>query len=433
MRAAAIAGWIVAGGLLMVNLSYRNDVLSLREELSTMRRLAERQEAAPQWMYTHNPSPRASVVHGMLRRALGVNGTVLEQVQHDLIQRMGAPGFRWERLRHGPLRPKYASLAADLFVRLHALLFELQLLPLGQWGNRQFDHPEDHPLPRWLRDAMQEGRATGNLERLGINIFFRRYEARVPPSARCLEVDAVTYLKMFKHCHGDSWSLKYQPDKMASPRKPRLDMTRKFVALDLMSMSSAEMAGEAAARFDLIVVQEVFEHIRYPYQATLGLYHLLKPGGFALFTAPFSLKFHLIPGDYFRYTIDGARQLFLAAGFDIVGLHKFGDSAMGTGNDLGFGTGDFTVAHINQSLLQTIVDDGQGLDDGQASFATTNAESLYLGVAVAARRPLTDRTPEGLRSRLSKPLTMKGKTSRLIDSGNGCVTGCWAPTSNTSS
>ena len=79
---------------------------------------------------------------------------------------------------------------------------------------------------------------------------------------------------------------------------------------------------------------------------------LLKPGGLVLWTAPFSTKFHLIPGDYFRYTVDGARALFVDAGFEVVGLHRMGDTALATGYDLGFGSADFTPRHLKAKLLR---------------------------------------------------------------------------------
>ena len=33
---------------------------------------------------------------------------------------------------------------------------------------------------------------------------------------------------------------------------------------------------------------------------------LLKPGGLCVWVAPFTAKYHLVPGDFFRYTLDGA-------------------------------------------------------------------------------------------------------------------------------
>ena len=113
----------------------------------------------------------------------------------------------------------------------------------------------------------------------------------------------------------------------------------------------------------------------------MALFHLLRPGGLVLRTAPFSTRFHLIPGDYFRYSFDGARAIFSDAGFEIDGLFKFGDTAMASGYDLGFGSADFTAAHLRQRLVQNVTQ-----PDGKAVWACADAEALYVGSAVAARK-----------------------------------------------
>ena len=195
---------------------------------------------------------------------------------------------------------------------------------------------------------------------------------------------ATQYLPVIPGCARERmWSLKYEPDNPARPRKPRLDYRKRWMMLDLMSVSSPQRAGQAQAMFDLAIMQETFEHIRFPYQAAAALYQLLKPGGLVLWTAPFSTKFHLISGDYFRYTVDGARALFADAGFEIVGLHKLGDTALATGYDLGFGSADFTPAHLEAKLLQDIL-----APEGKAFEATASQEALYISSAVAARKPL---------------------------------------------
>ena len=166
--------------------------------------------------------------------------------------------------------------------------------------------------------------------------------------------------------------------------------------LDLMSVQSPEAAGKAHAMFNLVVLQETFEHIRFPYRAAAAVYHLLKPGGLVLWTGPFSTKFHLIPGDYFRYTVDGARALFVDAGFEIVGLHKMGDTALATGYDLGLGSADFTPQHLQAKLLQEVTE-----PEGKAYTATTPQEALYISSAVAARKPLDGAQRSGTVAALS--------------------------------
>ena len=397
---ASSVPWLAAAILLVTTLFYRSEAHMLREQMTHERLRHRRRRLAEEQCVT--PGEATPSVHPLLERALGVNGTILQQVQHDLVQRIGLPGFRWDRVHTSPLRPKYKSLAADVFVRLHALLFEQKLLPLRTWGGREFDQ---ETRPEWLRKSMSIGRNNENLLRLAVSFFLQKHIPRVPSGSVCLGIDDTSLLKCIPACH-TRWSLKYQPDEPWNPRKARLDPhpSRLFVALDLMSMHNATMAGDASSMFDLLVVQETFEHIRYPYQAAQGLYHLLKPGGLAFWTAPFSTRYHLIPGDYFRYTFDGARQIFLAAGFEVVALYKIGDSAIASGNDLAFGAGDFTAEHLRQSLLQTIV-----AADGKSHSVEQKDEAMYIGSAIVVRRPLEDLTPRAEHKKIGKSLLMPGR------------------------
>ena len=107
-------------------------------------------------------------------------------------------------------------------------------------------------------------------------------------SATCLGIDvAAQYLPIFSDCRRERmWSLKYEPDDPSHPQLPRLDHRRRWLHLDLMSVQSAALAGEAHERFDLVVMQETFEHIRFPYRAAAALYHLLRPGGLVLWSKP---------------------------------------------------------------------------------------------------------------------------------------------------
>ena len=66
-------------------------------------------------------------------------------------------------------------------------------------------------------------------------------------------------------------------------------------------------------RFDLIICQEVFEHVAKPFAGARALRLLLAPNGLVFFTSPFAMHYHLVPTDYFRYSIDGSRGLLAMA------------------------------------------------------------------------------------------------------------------------
>jgi SAM-dependent methyltransferase len=61
--------------------------------------------------------------------------------------------------------------------------------------------------------------------------------------------------------------------------------------------------------FDAVFCTGVLEHIRDPWQVVREIHRVLKPGGIIHLDAPFMQAFHLDPVDYWRFTIDGLRQL----------------------------------------------------------------------------------------------------------------------------
>jgi SAM-dependent methyltransferase len=83
----------------------------------------------------------------------------------------------------------------------------------------------------------------------------------------------------------------------------------------------------AEASFDVVYSNNVFEHLRKPWIAAANVLRLLKPGGLCITIAPFSQRYHAVPGDYFRYTHTGLAALFedagpvkvLVSGYDIKG------------------------------------------------------------------------------------------------------------------
>ncbi|MFZ4400517.1 MAG: class I SAM-dependent methyltransferase [Bacteroidales bacterium] len=62
--------------------------------------------------------------------------------------------------------------------------------------------------------------------------------------------------------------------------------------------------------FDFVLCTEVLEHIPEPYKFIDEVYRILKFGGKALITVPWSARYHYIPNDYFRYTPTTLHKLF---------------------------------------------------------------------------------------------------------------------------
>jgi SAM-dependent methyltransferase len=68
--------------------------------------------------------------------------------------------------------------------------------------------------------------------------------------------------------------------------------------------------------FDIIIAEQVLEHVLYPYRAVKNLYRMLNPGGLAVITIPFLLKIHGAPIDCSRWTELGLKHLLAEGGFD---------------------------------------------------------------------------------------------------------------------
>ena len=71
-----------------------------------------------------------------------------------------------------------------------------------------------------------------------------------------------------------------------------------------------------AQKFDIIIAEQVFEHIPYPYRAAKNIFEMLREGGYFLLTTPFLLKYHPCPLDCTRWTETGLQYFLEEAGFD---------------------------------------------------------------------------------------------------------------------
>lgn len=76
-------------------------------------------------------------------------------------------------------------------------------------------------------------------------------------------------------------------------------------------------AGVLPETFDLIIAEQVFEHLLWPYRAVRNVHAMLRPGGHFLVTAPFLVRVHEFPHDCSRWTQTGLRHLLAEGGFPI--------------------------------------------------------------------------------------------------------------------
>jgi SAM-dependent methyltransferase len=87
-----------------------------------------------------------------------------------------------------------------------------------------------------------------------------------------------------------------------------------------------------AKNFDLIIAEQVFEHVRYPAQAARNVYRMLRAGATFLITTPFMIRIHPMPGDFWRWTPSGLEALLEDAGFVSIRVGDWGNRSCVTAN-----------------------------------------------------------------------------------------------------
>lgn len=71
----------------------------------------------------------------------------------------------------------------------------------------------------------------------------------------------------------------------------------------------------AILQFDLILANQVWEHLDRPYRATQNIQKMLRPGGYFWVSSPFHVPFHAAPNDCSRWSARGLKNLLIEAGF----------------------------------------------------------------------------------------------------------------------
>lgn len=72
--------------------------------------------------------------------------------------------------------------------------------------------------------------------------------------------------------------------------------------------------------YDLIIAEQVFEHLLYPYRAGKNVLTMLNPGGHFMVSVPFMLKIHDYPVDCTRWTEVGLKHFLHECGFPLDGI-----------------------------------------------------------------------------------------------------------------
>jgi SAM-dependent methyltransferase len=89
-------------------------------------------------------------------------------------------------------------------------------------------------------------------------------------------------------------------------------------------------------RFDVVICEQVLEHVADPCAAARNLRELCVPGGHVIVSTPFLVKIHELPAlaldDYWRFTPRGLRTLLERAGLHVDEVGTWGNRLCVAGN-----------------------------------------------------------------------------------------------------
>ncbi len=69
-------------------------------------------------------------------------------------------------------------------------------------------------------------------------------------------------------------------------------------------------------KFDVIIADQVWEHLDRPYAATQNVLKMLNTGGHFYICVPFYVRYHLFPVDCSRWSARGLTNLLIESGFE---------------------------------------------------------------------------------------------------------------------
>jgi SAM-dependent methyltransferase len=91
-----------------------------------------------------------------------------------------------------------------------------------------------------------------------------------------------------------------------------------------------------ARRFDVVICEQVLEHVPDPCAAAANLRQLCAAGGHVIVSTPFLVRVHELPlflmGDYWRFTPRGLRTLLERAGLEVEEVESWGNRECVVGN-----------------------------------------------------------------------------------------------------
>ncbi len=112
---------------------------------------------------------------------------------------------------------------------------------------------------------------------------------------------------------------------------------RSFVSLQHPEFDlCAPLHPALALRFDVVICEQVIEHVIDPCAAVRNLRGLCRPGGHVIVSTPFLIRVHELPmfgmRDYWRFTPHGLARLLETSGLVVDSVHSWGNRGCVTAN-----------------------------------------------------------------------------------------------------
>lgn len=150
--------------------------------------------------------------------------------------------------------------------------------------------------PRWqfLKPVLGPYVLTGTPDNQWLRIILNKETQRIVDS---LEPGKLKALEI----SGENWNRPGYFKEYRSVEYPEFDITK-----DVLD-----------EQFDLIIAEQVFEHLLWPYRAAKNVFQMLKQGGHFLISTPFLIRIHNHPVDCSRWTETGIKYFLAECGFPL--------------------------------------------------------------------------------------------------------------------
>ena len=122
---------------------------------------------------------------------------------------------------------------------------------------------------------------------------------------------------MYRQCFAFIQSIRPETlDTLEISGGPQWRRTFKFRSYTSTEFPEFDICAQVLDRqFDLIIADQVFEHLPWPMRAGRNVYAMLRPGGYFIIATPFLVRVHDVPIDCSRWTQQGLSYLLQECGF----------------------------------------------------------------------------------------------------------------------